>query len=67
MRYRNKKTSALIESSGTLSGGDWQLEAAVEDVIEPDGKDVNEDVNEDANETSSEETPANKKNGSAKK
>lgn len=67
MRYRNKKTGALIESSGTLSGGDWQLEAAMEDVIEPDGKDANEGANEGANETSSEETPANKKKESAKK
>lgn len=67
MRYRNKKTGALIESSGTLSGGDWQLEAAVEDVIEPDGKDVNEDVNEGANETSHEEKPASKNKSGAKK
>lgn len=63
MRYRNKKTGALIESSGTLSGGDWQLEAAMEDVIEPDGK----DVNEGANETSHEENPASKNKSGAKK
>lgn len=54
MRYRNKKTGALIESSGTLSGGDWQLEAALE-AVEAD------------NETSSEETQANKKKGTGKK
>ncbi len=63
MRYRNKKTGALIESSGTLSGGDWQLEAAAEAVIEPVGKTGDEADNE----TSSEEAQATKKKGAGKK
>ena len=63
MRYRNKKTGALIESSGTLSGGDWQLEAAAEAVIEPVGKASDEADNE----TFSEETPETKKKGAGKK
>ena len=63
MRYRNKKTSALIESSGTLSGGDWQLEAAVEDGIEPEGK----TGDAAGNETSTDEKPASKNKSGAKK
>lgn len=63
MRYRNKKTGALIESSGTLSGGDWQLEAAAEAVIEPVGKASDEADNE----TSSKEKQATNKKGAGKK
>ena len=63
MRYRNKKTGALIESSGTLSGGDWQLEAAAEAVIEP----VSKASDEADNETSSKETQATNKKGAGKK
>ena len=63
MRYRNKKTGALIESSGTLSGGDWQLEAAAEADIEPVGKASDEADNE----TSSKETQATNKKGAGKK
>lgn len=63
MRYHNKKTGALIESSGALSGGDWQLEAAEEDVIEPDGMTVDAADNK----TSPEEKPASKNKSGAKK
>ena len=63
MRYRNKKTGALIESSGTLSGGDWQLEAAAEAVIEPVGKASDEADNG----TSSKEAQATNKKGAGKK
>lgn len=33
MKYINTKTSALIETCGTISGGDWK---AVEDAAAPD-------------------------------
>lgn len=28
MRYKNKKTGAVIDVNGTLSGGDWEEEKA---------------------------------------